>query len=102
MNSSLSRAIENGTIPSERLDDMVTRIVSAWYKVGQNDNFPVLDVNRNALNASRNEVLREIGAKSIVLLKNEGGALPLGSGGYISVFGQASSECVAVQSLGPC
>lgn len=92
MNSTLSRAIENGTVPAERLDDMVTRIISSWYKVGQNNGFPTLDTKRNALDYDRNELLREIGAKSIVLLKNERNALPLEGGGYISVFGQAASE----------
>lgn len=96
MNSTFSRALENGTIPYERLDDMVTRIVSAWYQTGQNNGFPSLDTTRNALDPQRNEMLREIGAKSIVLLKNENKALPLQGGGYISVFGQASSRCRAL------
>ncbi len=92
MNSTLSRALEDGTVPYERLDDMVIRIVSSWYKVGQSDGFPSLDTRRNALSKERNDLLREIGAKSIVLLKNERNALPIQGGGYISVFGQASSE----------
>lgn len=71
---------------------MVTRIVSAWYQVGQDKGYPTLDTNRNVLNASTNDLIRELGAKSIVLLKNEKNALPLQGGGYISVFGQASSE----------
>jgi len=71
---------------------MVTRIVSAWYKVGQDQGFPTLDTKRNALDEKRNDLIREIGAKSIVLLKNENKSLPLKGGGYISVFGQASSE----------
>jgi beta-glucosidase len=35
--SSLTTAILNGSIPIVRLDDMVTRIVAAWYQMGQND-----------------------------------------------------------------
>lgn len=75
---------------------MVTRIVSSWYKVGQSNGFPTLDVTRNALNTDTNDILREIGAKSIVLLKNERNALPLEGGGYISVFGQAASTSLTV------
>jgi len=71
---------------------MVTRIVSAWYQAGQDHDFPKLDLGRNILNEERNDLIRELGAKSIVLLKNENGALPLKGGGYISVFGQASSK----------
>ena len=71
---------------------MVIRIVSAWYKVGQDQGFPTMGLSRNALAKETYDLIREIGAKSIVLLKNERGALPLQGGGYISVFGQAASE----------
>lgn len=76
----------------ERLDDMVIRIISAWYKLGQDKDYPVFDTNRNVLSKERNELIRELAAKSIVLLKNEREALPLRGGGYISVFGQAASK----------
>lgn len=33
----LTKSILNGTVPVERLDDMVTRIVAAWYQLGQDD-----------------------------------------------------------------
>jgi beta-glucosidase len=71
---------------------MVTRIVSAWYKMGQDQGYPVWDNDRPVLSPERNELIRELAAKSIVLLKNENKTLPLKGGGYISVFGQAASE----------
>lgn len=33
----LTRAALNGSLPTERLDDMVTRTVAAWYQLGQDD-----------------------------------------------------------------
>lgn len=33
----LTQAILNGSLPIERLDDMVTRVVAAWYQLGQDD-----------------------------------------------------------------
>lgn len=33
----LTKAVLNTSIPMERLNDMVTRIVAAWYQLGQND-----------------------------------------------------------------
>ena len=33
----LTRAALNGSLPMERLDDMVTRTVAAWYQLGQDD-----------------------------------------------------------------
>lgn len=33
----LTEAVLNGSVPMERMDDMVTRVVAAWYQVGQDD-----------------------------------------------------------------
>ncbi|KAI0154268.1 glycoside hydrolase superfamily [Xylariaceae sp. FL1272] len=33
----LTRSILNGSVPVDRLNDMVTRIVAAWYQMGQDD-----------------------------------------------------------------
>lgn len=33
----LTRAVLNGSVPVDRLNDMVTRIVAAWYQLGQDD-----------------------------------------------------------------
>lgn len=35
----LTKAVLNGSVPIDRLDDMVTRVVAAWYQVGQ-DKWP--------------------------------------------------------------
>ncbi|KAF2116750.1 glycosyl hydrolase family 3 N terminal domain-containing protein [Lophiotrema nucula] len=33
----LTKAVLNGSVPVDRVDDMVTRIVAAWYQLGQDD-----------------------------------------------------------------
>lgn len=33
----LTKSVLNGSLPIERLDDMVTRVVAAWYQLGQDD-----------------------------------------------------------------
>ena len=33
----LTRAVLNGSLPIQRLNDMVTRVVAAWYQMGQDD-----------------------------------------------------------------
>ncbi|KAL9135722.1 MAG: hypothetical protein Q9175_003078 [Cornicularia normoerica] len=33
----LTRSVLNGSLPVERLDDMATRVVAAWYQLGQDD-----------------------------------------------------------------
>ncbi|KIK00093.1 glycoside hydrolase family 3 protein [Laccaria amethystina LaAM-08-1] len=86
----LTAYIQNGTIPESRLDDMVTRILAAWYFLHQDaPSYP--PTNFNAFlpdDEPTNEHIdvqddhhwlgRELGAASTVLLKNVGGALPLG------------------------
>ncbi|WWD19902.1 hypothetical protein CI109_104371 [Kwoniella shandongensis] len=90
-NSALSRALANGTVPQSRLDDMATRIVASWYKLGQDQDYPLLETTANVLSKEHNELIRELGAKSTILLKNENNTLPLKNVKYLYVFGQAAS-----------
>lgn len=91
--------VNNGTVPEERLDDMVTRIMASYYKLGQDQDYPELNIDYNSPDAPGNghvdvrgdhaNVIRQIGGASTVLLKNEGNILPLKaeSCGQIGVFG---------------
>ncbi|KAK4518158.1 mRNA stability protein [Mucor velutinosus] len=81
----LTKAVKMGTVREDRVTDMAMRIVAAWYKLGQDQDFPRpnfdsfrpekglhLDVQGD----HRREI-RQLGAASTVLLKNEGNILPL-------------------------
>ncbi|AEO61246.1 glycoside hydrolase family 3 protein [Thermothelomyces thermophilus ATCC 42464] len=97
----LSRAVLNGSVPVDRLNDMVTRIVAAWYQLGQDDEtkFPRQPPNFSSWTDDRTGVLapgspspqekvvvnqfvdvkanhsviaREVAVQGTVLLKNEG------------------------------
>lgn len=82
----LTDMVMNGTISMERLDDMATRIISAWYFLHQDEGYPNVTVSsfnfysplNREVNAQSDHylIVREIGAAGTVLLKNEG-ALPL-------------------------
>ena len=96
----LSRSILNGSVPLERLNDMVTRIVAAWYQLGQDDEskFPrqppnfsswtddrlgvpfygspspqeEVEVNKFVnVQANHSIIAKEVAAEGTVLLKNE-------------------------------
>ena len=107
-------AVNNGTIDITRVDDMIVRIMTPYYWLGQDKDFPTVDPSTPALNtfspvntwtrefnltgeSSRDvrgdhgELIRKHGAAGSVLLKNNG-ALPLNSPRNIAVFGNDASE----------
>ncbi|ORY59138.1 glycoside hydrolase superfamily [Pseudomassariella vexata] len=94
----LTDAVRNGSVTEARVTDMATRILAAWYLVGQNgSNFPEPGVGIKNMTLPHEAVdAREPDSKPIilegaiaghVLLKNENGALPLKKPTMLSVFG---------------
>lgn len=111
----LSEAVINGTIPQFRLDDMVVRIMAAFFKVGRDT--ARVDINYSSWvnttvgpryfasktgNTTVNQhvnvqgdhaaLIREMGAKSVVLLKNVNGALPLAKPRSLAVIGEDAQD----------
>ncbi|KAG8870801.1 hypothetical protein FRB97_009365 [Tulasnella sp. 331] len=82
----LVEAVQAGLVPESRLDDMATRILSSWYLLGQDENYPKVNLNAS-VQANHKTLIREIGGASTVLLKNTGKTLPLGSPSTIAVIG---------------
>ncbi|KAI3397391.1 hypothetical protein diail_10841 [Diaporthe ilicicola] len=98
--ANLTQAVNNGSVPEVRLNDMATRIMAAWYKMGQDGDYPEpgsgipADLSQPhtrviGWNASFNDTLYRGALEGHVLLKNEG-ALPLKSPELISVFGYSA------------
>ncbi|KAJ5211590.1 uncharacterized protein N7498_003236 [Penicillium cinerascens] len=90
----LQKAIDNGSVPQSRLDDMVTRILAAWYLVDQDEEYP--EVSFSSWNGGKASVdvtddhaavVRSVARDSIILLKNEEGALPLRRPRSLAVIG---------------
>ncbi|KAI0455350.1 glycoside hydrolase family 3 protein [Xylaria acuta] len=109
--ANLTVAVLNGTVPAYRIDDMAMRIMAAFFKVGQtveglkpvnmdswtSDTYGYLhagvsdgyqQVNWHVdVQSDHGNLIREIAAKSTVLLKNEG-ALPLKKPKFLAVVGE--------------
>ncbi len=90
----MQKALANGDIPKERLDDAVRRILTVKFKTGLFDR-PAVDVKGLSVigNIEHRLLAREAVRKSQVLLKNENSALPLSkSPGKIIVAGSAADN----------
>ncbi|KAI8365644.1 glycoside hydrolase superfamily [Choanephora cucurbitarum] len=92
----LTKAVKNKEVEESRVTDMAMRIVASWYKMRQDNNFSKTTINSFNLTAApyvnvqsnHKKLVREMGAASTVLLKNEG-VLPINSkkAGKIAIIG---------------
>jgi beta-glucosidase len=106
-----SRSILNGSIPVDRLNDAVTRILATWFKMGQDQDYPPPNFDTNTMDAEgplypgallsptgvvnqfvdvqgdHKEVARAIARDAVTLLKNDNGTLPLSLNATLKVFG---------------
>jgi beta-glucosidase len=114
--SNLTISILNGTVPEWRLDDMATRIMAAYFKVGRDratvptnfnswsrDTFgyrhPAVGYTYELINehvdvrSEHGRHIRDYAARSTVLLKNSNGTLPLtGKEKWTGVFGNDAAD----------
>ena len=97
--STLAEA-KDGRITKERLDDAVRRILRVKYKLGLFDVEPVERGDIAAVGAPGHlAIAREAVAKSLVLLKNNGGVLPIRAGARVLITGPGANS-MAMQSGG--
>jgi beta-glucosidase len=106
----LLQAVQNGSVPMERLDDMTTRILKPYFKLGQDADFPPVDqanavllgintIGHAGVNVTppsidvrgdHSSLVRRLGAAGTVLLKNTGRYLPLTKPMNVGVFGNGA------------
>lgn len=108
---SLVNAVEAGTVSADRLDDMATRVMAPYFRLGQDKDFPTPDPSSGAafltytyghesplaalypagpardVRTDHAQGIRELGAAGTVLLKNLNGTLPLSNETSFGLFG---------------
>lgn len=107
--SNITTSLQNGSLIEQRLDDMIHRIMTPYFFLKQDEDYPSPDPSSEYVSAvvtglgadyaladspSPRDVrsdhaglVRTIGSAGIVLLKNTGSALPLTNETIIGVFG---------------
>ncbi len=97
----LKAAVTRGAVPMSRLDDAVSRIASTMFRRGIFEHPPAVSGPEvNTVNATTRESLAtatEVAQQGTVLLKNQGGILPLEDrpGQRIAVIGDAATAAGA-------
>ena len=93
--------VERGEIPMSRIDDAVSRILRVKLRAGLFDGRkPSAHRYAGRMDAVQDrELARRAVRQSLVLLKNDGGALPLKRGGRVLVVGK-NADSIANQSGG--
>ncbi|KAI6779252.1 putative beta-glucosidase G [Emericellopsis cladophorae] len=117
LGGNVTLAVRNGTISKERVNDMVERIMTPYFFLKQNQNFPTIDPSSMKLKAlapseqlfydweaevtapasrdvrdDHGQLIRKHAAASTILLKNEKNALPLRSPKSIYVYGNDAGD----------
>ncbi len=90
-------AAKNGALPMARLDDAVARILrvklrSGVFEAGKPSSRPFAGQFAELGSPAHRAVAREAVRKSLVLLKNEGGVLPLRVGQHILIAGDGADS----------
>ncbi|KAI1422197.1 beta-glucosidase-like protein [Xylaria sp. FL1777] len=108
----LTRSVLNGSVPVDRLNDMATRVVAAWYKMGQDAaDYPPPNFSSNTadrvgplypgalisptgvvneyvnVQADHKTVAKQVAQEAITLLKNNDSFLPITTSAPLFVFG---------------
>lgn len=110
--ANLVNGVQNRTLSSSRLDDIVRRVLMPYYYLGQDEGYPSVDPStyylvaqflgvspRDTLTpagrdvrADHGDLIREIAAAGTVLLKNDNGILPLKNTSNLAVFGNDAPD----------
>ena len=93
-------AARDGRIPAARIDDAVRRILRVKFKLGLMGAAPMQRGDEAMVGAPAHlELAREAAAKSLVLLKNNAGLLPIRTGAKVLIAGPGA-DSMAMQAGG--
>lgn len=92
----LARAVTDGAVTRERLDDMVRRLLVQLFRFGVFDRARRGDASTPASTPQHVDIARAAATDGTVLLKNELGVLPLAGARSVAVIGRPAASPAAV------
>ncbi len=89
----LQKAVQSGQVARATLDQMVSRILGQLFRFNEFDNPPSGTTSATVTTPAHQALSAQVAEDGTVLLKNEGGTLPLraAGGGSVAVIGPAAS-----------
>jgi hypothetical protein len=93
MGINLLPGVQNGSISEARITDMVVRILAPYFLLGQDQDFPSINLSYDAT-GEHYIVNRAVGTAGIILLKNNNNTLPFDTDidKYYSIYGSAAGR----------
>jgi beta-glucosidase len=82
--NSLQDMLHSGALTIEKVDDSAQRILWPLFAVGAFDNKNENSVENNVTSQAHRDVARKLSAKGTVLLKNDGGLLPIAAANHVA------------------
>ncbi|PQE33069.1 glycosyl hydrolase family 3 N terminal domain-containing protein [Rutstroemia sp. NJR-2017a WRK4] len=106
----LTQAVQNGSVAEARLDDMVRRVMTPYFLLGQDQDYPTVDpssltvlgqtygvnvgpqIPARDVRRNHSALIRAVAAAGTVLLKNTNNTLPLAKPLNIGIFGNDAPD----------
>ncbi|KAI1637807.1 glycosyl hydrolase family 3 N terminal domain-containing protein [Biscogniauxia mediterranea] len=87
--SLLNQAVSSGEVDEDRIDDMVRRILAAYFVLAQDTDYPSINLAANVQGTHKSNI-RAVARDGIVLLKNDNNTLPLQKPAKLALVGSSA------------
>ena len=93
MGAALLPAVKNGSVPESRINDMIIRNMAPYYLLQQDEGYPSLDLDRDAI-GDNYLINRQVGGAGMILLKNADNTLPFDTktDNVFYIYGAAAAQ----------
>jgi len=66
----LDQAIQSGQVSQDSVNDKIVRVLTPYFALSQDTKLPETDFSRSVVSEKHNEIIRNVSANAITLLKN--------------------------------